>query len=268
MAPRAVEELSTVLSRLETSDLTSQVHAILREKILNGDLQPDQMVSARTVGDALGVSMTPVRNALDRLAGEGLVVMSPRRGTRVASPTPEEIEEGYDLRLALEGYAAERAAARLTDAALAELERRWEAFGQKIPSPSRGTGRVGVAGPTVRGARGAVAPKSGAASTPVQVSEETARELVTLDRSFHEFIVELSDGSRLAQLYRTLELSLAVGRMYYLGNGHWMGNASHQQHRAIIDALATRDPAKARAAAEEHVRQARAGILAALHQRA
>ncbi|MBI3973109.1 MAG: GntR family transcriptional regulator [Chloroflexi bacterium] len=244
MSPRvAAEDLSAVLPRIETVDLTSQIQDLVRERILHGDLQPDQVISARVLGQALGVSMTPVRNALDRLAGEGLVVMSPRRGTRVAAPTVEDLEECYDLRLVLEGHAAERAARRLTDAELAELERRWAAFGVGIPPLPPGE------------------------SLSPQANREAVRELIALDRAFHEFIIEVSGSRRLAQLYRGLELSLAVGRLYYLGEGAYIGRTSHAQHRAMLDALATRDPAKARAAAEEHVRQARVGMLNAVRAR-
>jgi DNA-binding GntR family transcriptional regulator len=242
-AKSAIEELSGVLPRIEVIDLTSQVEDIVREKIIGGDLQPDQMISARTLGQALGVSMTPVRNALDRLAAEGLVVMSPRRGTRVAAPSVDDLEECYDLRLVLEGHAAERAARRVTDGDLAELERRWQAFGDRIPAPSSASQAV----------------------TPIEAAR--VRELIALDRSFHELVVQLSGSRRLAQLYRVLELSLAVGRMYYLGKGPSPGRASHVQHRAIVDALAAGSPELARAAAEEHVRQARAALLDGVRQR-
>jgi GntR family transcriptional regulator, rspAB operon transcriptional repressor len=257
MATRAAVELSDVLPKLDPVDLTSQVQDILREKILNGDLAPDQTISARTLGDALGVSMTPVRNALDRLAGEGIVVMSPRRGTRVAAPSFEDMEECYDLRLVLEGHAAERAARRLTDGGLAELERRWLAFGAKVPAP-----------PAKRGHR---EPKQTAPPAQLAASEQTAdrtlvRELATLDREFHEQVIQLSGSGRLLQLYRVLEMSLSLGRLYYLGIGPTPGEGSHREHRQIVDALATRDPLIARAAAEEHVQHARDGMMTALRR--
>jgi DNA-binding GntR family transcriptional regulator len=182
--------------------------------------------------------MTPVRNALDRLSSEGLVVMSPRRGTRVAAPTVEDLEECFELRLALEGLAAERAAPRLTDADLAELRRRWQAFGARVPS---GGERPAAPAPEAR-----------------------VRELAALDRAFHELVIRLSGSKRLAQSYRVLELSLSVGRLYFLGKGPGAGRSSHAQHREILDALASRDPAAARAAAEAHVRRARDAMLAAL----
>ena len=231
-------ELRHVLPRIEQVDLTSQVEDLVRAKILNGELQPDQVISARALGEVLGVSMTPVRNALDRLAGDGLVVMSPRRGTRVAAPTVEDLEECFELRLVLEGLAAERAAPRLREADLAELRRRWHAFGAKVPT--------------------------GGAPPSVPIGEAAVRELASLDRAFHELVIQLSGSRRLAQLYRVLELSLTVGRLYFLGKGPTPGRSSHVQHRAILDALAARDPARARAAAEAHVRQARESMVAAL----
>jgi DNA-binding GntR family transcriptional regulator len=230
--------LRHVLPRIEQVDLTSQVEVLVREKILNGELQPDQVISARALGEVLGVSMTPVRNALDRLSGDGLVVMSPRRGTRVAAPSVADLEECFELRLVLEGLAAERAAPRLSDADLAELRRRWRAFGARVP------------------------PGGGRRAAPV--GEASVRELAALDRAFHELVIHLSGSRRLAQLYRVLELSLSVGRLYFLGQGPTPGRSSHAQHRAILDALASRDPAGARAAAEAHVRQAREGMAAAL----
>ncbi len=236
--------LTDLLPRISTQNLTSSVEQHLRDAILNGKLAPGQMISTRALAEAFGVSMTPARNALDRLAQEGLVVMNPRQGARVSTPAPQDIEECFNIRLILEGYAAEQMAQHLTAEQLVELEECWAAFGARLlPEPE---------GPV-------------ADSLPVPEMDRV-RDLVLLDRAFHRAIIEASGNQRLGQLYHNLELSLAVGRMYFLGHGASAGQVSHLQHRMIINALASGDPAFARATAEFHVRQSRAGMLAVLRE--
>src|SRR3954454_19300768 len=88
--------------------------ASLRELILDGDLRPGTRLGEVELADRLGVSRTPVREALSRLAAEGLVEVAPNRGARVATWTVAELEGVFDLRASLEprltGFAVARAA--------------------------------------------------------------------------------------------------------------------------------------------------------------
>src|SRR5947209_2096273 len=113
--------------------LSRRIFETLRDRILQGELGSGQRLAVRELAESLGVSVTPVRDAINKLAADGLVVVSPRRGTVVASFSPRDVRELYDLRLMLEPGAAEVAALQLSDdelRALRELAERMEPVGQ------------------------------------------------------------------------------------------------------------------------------------------
>lgn len=95
-------------------------HAI-RSRISAGDFSTGYRLREEDLAEIIGVSRTPVREALRRLAGEGLVEASQHRGFQVAKWDDQDLEEIFGLRALLEGYGARLAATRLTDEAIAEL---------------------------------------------------------------------------------------------------------------------------------------------------
>lgn len=86
----------------------------LREAIIRGVYQPGQRLKQQEVAHSLGCSPVPVREALHRLAAEGFIVIDPQRGARVADFNSRGLEEIYEVRMMLEGRAAQRAAERMT----------------------------------------------------------------------------------------------------------------------------------------------------------
>src|SRR2546421_6975169 len=94
---------------------------LIREAILDGRLPPGQRLKEEELARELGISRTPVREALLVLQTEGLVDAAPNRGAAVRSHDVDDLEDLYQLRALLEGYAARRAAANITDAALPAL---------------------------------------------------------------------------------------------------------------------------------------------------
>ena len=96
--------------------------AMLRELILAGSLPAGAKLGEAELATRLDVSRTPVREALSRLAAEGLVDLVPNRGARVARWSDEDLEQIFELRLRLEPYAVGLAVPRLTDSDLDDLE--------------------------------------------------------------------------------------------------------------------------------------------------
>jgi DNA-binding GntR family transcriptional regulator len=94
----------------------------LRSEILSGEYEPGARLSEVEASAALGVSRTPVREALRRLGVDGLVELLPNRGARVATWTIKDIEEIYELRVWLESYGTTRAATQVDEDDLAHLE--------------------------------------------------------------------------------------------------------------------------------------------------
>jgi len=92
-----------------------RVYATLRQGILDGVYAPGARLGEADLADALGVSRTPVREALRRLGSEGLLSTLPNKGARVRRWTTSELSDISDLRAILEGYAAGQAATRVTE---------------------------------------------------------------------------------------------------------------------------------------------------------
>jgi DNA-binding GntR family transcriptional regulator len=102
------------------SSLSADVYRHLRQEIVRGELRPNQPLAEADIAERLNVSRTPVRESMQRLAADGLVV-SRRRRWMVYEHTKREIQEIYEVRLALEGYAARLASERITDDQIDEL---------------------------------------------------------------------------------------------------------------------------------------------------
>jgi DNA-binding GntR family transcriptional regulator len=124
--PFIFDQRSTVAAAASTplgiSSVEDGVYRILRQEIGRLELAPGERLRLEEVAGRLDVSLTPVRHALRRLESEGLVVSIPRRGSRVAPLSVEELEEIQALRLGLETFLARAGAERCTDDALTEME--------------------------------------------------------------------------------------------------------------------------------------------------
>src|SRR5215471_11782093 len=104
-------------------NLSQLVYERLRRDILEGKLRPGARVKQEELTKKLGVSRTPVREAMQRLDAEGLI-RPVRRGSAMVSAIPRrEIEEIFELRALLEGYAAEKAADAVDEKAISKLRR-------------------------------------------------------------------------------------------------------------------------------------------------
>ncbi len=200
----------------------------VRELILRGEFPAGARLGEVELAERLGVSRTPVREALGRLAVEGLVEIVPNRGARVTSWTVAELEGVFDLRAALEP--------RLT--ALA----------------------VPHAGPDDVAALDELAHAMLAVGTPGPGQDLDG--IVPLNRAFHERLVALADQPAMAGA-----LASAIHAPIVLRNFHTYDEASLRRslahHLEIVAAVRTGDPAWARAVMTAHIRNARAVMVRA-----
>ena len=109
------------LIRIQRRRATDEVYDAMRQAILTRVFKPGQRLLIDEISRKLGVSLTPVRHAIQQLATEGLVAIHPRSGTYVTAVSPEDIEETFEIRCALESLAAERAISRITSEAVDRL---------------------------------------------------------------------------------------------------------------------------------------------------
>jgi len=205
-----------------------RVYAKLRQGILDGTYAQGTRLGEVDLADALGVSRTPVREALRRLGSEGLLSTSPNKGARVRTWTASELSDISDLRALLEGHAAGRAATRVTDADLSymnELVTGMEAATQEGITPDI--------------------------------------DLITeLNGAFHGAIVTAAGNSLLPELMSSLIHVPVVSRTYRLYSPPRM-RLSMRQHRDVLDALTARDPAWAEAVMRVHILSTRTIMVGA-----
>lgn len=200
----------------------------VRELILRGEFAAGARLGEAELAERLGVSRTPVREALARLAAEGLVEIAPNRGARVSSWSVAELEQVFDLRTALEP--------RLTALAV----------------PNAGPGDVAALHELARSMLDVGLPGPG----------QDLDAVVPLNREFHAHLVTLADHPAMAGA-----LAGAVHAPIVLRNFHAYDDASLRRslahHAEIVDAVRAGDPVWAQAVMTAHIRNARAVMVLA-----
>ncbi len=187
----------------------------LRHMILEGQLAPGSRISERTICEQLGISRTPLREALKVLASEGLVELLPHRGAQVSTLGREDIDHMFEIMGSLEALAGELACGRITDAELAAIH---DAHEQ-------------MAGHYARHERG---------------------EYFRLNQEIHERIVAAARNPVLANVYNSL--SARIRRARYQANlspERW--RQAMEEHEAILIALTERDGPRLSHILKEHL---------------
>jgi len=205
----------------------------LRALILTGEYGPEERLIEEQLAERLGVSRTPVRQALTMLEAEGLVEITPNRGATVCSFSIQDVWDIYDLRAVLEGHAARRAAGRIERR---ELKRLRELAREMEGLPGH-----------------------------FDDHEEEIRALVALNQEFHGTIVEASRNRRLERLInRTVEIPLMF-KAFYWYTSHERTISNHY-HRQILEALENGDADRAEIIMREHVYEGRDFVIRALKE--
>src|SRR5476651_2860938 len=117
-----IAQITTTLPKVERQRLHDTVVEHLRNFIVEGLLAPGVKLNERTLCETLGISRTPLREALKVLASEGLIDILPNRGASVSQMSEAEIREMFELMSGLEAFSGELAAERITPVELAEIK--------------------------------------------------------------------------------------------------------------------------------------------------
>ena len=200
-----------------SGSLGQRVYQTLRQAILSLDYRPGEILRKPEICEALGVSRSPVADAVARLQTEGLVDVVPQAGTFVARFSMEEIREGAFLREAIELAAIELVAEIITDDQLTLLRRNL----------------------TVQAAL---------------VTDGDIPGFYAMDAAMHELILSFTGFARLAQVSETAWAHVNRARQLILPVPGRI-QATLAEHQAILAALEARDPVAARAAVRGHLRQ-------------
>jgi DNA-binding GntR family transcriptional regulator len=205
------------ISSLNLSQLNEQVYDLLKEQILKGVFRPGQRLSTNAIAKHLGVSVTPVRDALQRLDIDGLVTVLSRRGTFVAEFTREVVQESFQSRRIIECAGAEELA-KMPD----QVIQRMEEIVDIEDSLRDGTRFTDFGTHT------------------------------TLDIEFHQHIVDLLGNRRIAKFYEELYGPIQVTRELYYPNSV-RAEETVVEHRAIVKAMKERDVGKLKRAILDHL---------------
>ncbi|MFD0684470.1 GntR family transcriptional regulator [Actinomadura fibrosa] len=202
---------------------TDTAYETLRRMILSGEAAAGSRLGEAELAETLGLSRTPVREALQRLGADGLVEVLPHRGARVVQWTGADLEEIFELRSLLEPYAAARAARlRPDEPVLAEL-------------------------------RGMCAAMERA------VADGDLARVAQLNARFHAAVIDASGNRRLpGMLTSVMHAPLIVGTFRRYGADAMARSMNH--HRELVAAIAAGDPAWAESVMRAHIRAAAAGL--------
>ncbi len=200
-------------------NLTEEAYHRIKGFILASEIYPKQKVVIEDVAKQLGISRTPIREAINRLVKEGYIYHILNRGFFVKEITLAEVAELYGAREALEPYLAEEAARRAASSDVTELAKLLARYGDYVERQPR-------------------------------------RQRRLLDVEFHLRIAEIAGNAYLREILEVILERIVFKQGIASGNLDW-GKDAWRQHRCILDALRSNDPKRAKREALHHVRRSR-----------
>lgn len=196
--------------------LRGKVYDRIREDILNGVYEEHEELKEATLGEKMGVSRTPVREALRQLELEGLVEIIPNKGARVTGITKKDIEDIYQIRYLLEGLSARWATEYITEEQIEKMEETLYL-------------------------------------TEFHAKKGNFTQVYELDSQFHELMYEASGSKMLNHILSDFHMYVTRIRRTSLALDNRSKNST-EEHRAILDAIKSRDAQKAEECAHNHVK--------------
>ena len=191
------------------------VYEELKRQIVVGEIAPGTRRMEVELADEMGVSRTPVREAIRKLEKEGLVSIEPRRGAYASDISIKEMVDVLEVRQDLEGMAAGLAAVKVTEEEKEELLKATEGYKHAVESGD-------------------------------------VQEIIRWDEAFHKLIVRCSGNKTLIQLVSQIqELALRFRYIYYEDFSRFEGQP--QEHKEIVDAIISGNAEKARIEADQHI---------------
>jgi DNA-binding GntR family transcriptional regulator len=203
---------------------TAQVHAAIKQRILDGHYQPHEYIREAGVARELEVSRTPVREALRELVSEGWLEAIPHHGARVVAWTERDAREVFELRLVLEPLAAGQACRRMAASRLDHLE--------------------------------TLATRMERLAEARTLSPEARNEISLLNHEFHRELIRASDNQRLYAVLDMVVRTSVIRRNFNLYDGHAL-QRSMGHHREILQAIRARNPDWAESVMRAHLLSAR-----------
>lgn len=203
--------------------LRDVVFNTLRQAILKGELKPGERLMEIALAEKLGVSRTPIREAMRKLEQEGLVVMIPRRGAQVANITEKDLNDVLEVRIALENVAIEKACTHMSEE---DMNKLWLA----------------------------------AKEFEYTIEEGNLVKLAEADVAFHEIIYQSSDNKRLIQVLNNVREQIYRYRVEYLKEGETRDQLV-REHEELTKAIRERNVERAKQLSFQHIENQRMAII-------
>ena len=206
----------------KTVSLADQVYDALEGDILSGKYARGDILTENKLCEIMGVSRTPVREALRRLSQENLIKES-GKGSVVVGISEKDLEDIFTIRLQIEGLAAEKAAQNCSDEEIEQLKNALEL-------------------------------------QEFYLSKHNAEEIKLMDNRFHEILYQISGSVTFYNILLSLHKKVQKYRKASIQSTS-RANESVEEHKLIFDAIASRDAEKAKYFAEKHVENAYRHII-------
>lgn len=195
--------------------LRDVVFNTLRQAILTGELKPGERLMEIHLANRLGVSRTPIREAIRKLELEGLVTMIPRRGAEVAQITEKSLKDVLEVRRALDALCVEIACDRISKEELAALAEACDAF-------------------------------------EAATKTKDTKKIAQADVALHDIIVKATNNARLVQLVNNLSEQMYRYRFEYIKDENCHGQLTNE-HRIIYESIRDKDKETAARTAKLHI---------------
>lgn len=218
-----LEDSNFQVTMNEYLPLRDVVFNTLRHAILKGELEPGERLMEIALAQKLGVSRTPIREAIRKLELEGLVVMVPRKGAEVADITEKDLRDVLEVRKALEELSIELAMRNMTEKNFGELEAANETFAKNLEGDDL-----------------------------IKIAES--------DVAFHEIIYMATGNNRLIQMINNLREQMYRYRLEYIKDKS-SHERLVAEHKRIMAAMKSGDISEAKAAIRLHVENQEENIL-------
>ncbi|WP_163528925.1 GntR family transcriptional regulator [Halobacillus ihumii] len=200
----------------------------IKKAILHGEFPPKMRLTEEFLANKLQISRTPIREALKQLESEGLTV-SMKRGVRVRHFTKQDIQQIYDLRTLLEGYAAAQAATHRTDNDIAEMKSANKRYEQAINSY-------------------------------LESGEATIEYILEINHGFHDAVIKASQNQHIHSHISKVVVVPLIFRSFYWFDEYQLRH-SLDVHKVILKAIEEQDTERARVAMHEHIYHGRDQVL-------
>jgi len=223
---RRCESMAGKLSKVNLNDykpLRDVIFDTLRQAIIVGELKPGERLMEVQLAQKMGVSRTPVREAIRKLELEGLVEMLPRKGAHVADLSVKDIMDVLEVRATMDGLASSLSAVRIKDDEIKVLRHLLDQFIS-------------------------------------YVEKENLQGSIKKDVEFHDVIYHSSRNDKLIQISNNLREQVQRFRVIYLKD-YSSSKELIKEHEAILDAIVRRDPEAAMKAAQIHIKNQEEAII-------